>query len=165
MAISMVLDKSLVYPALPTMAEKSKAICDKIDLITSVKLLSGFDYEFHGVTYHFSTNSSDQDNITQGITSAMFAKSIGNTEYTVAWRGWLNKNDAVTLTMTADEYLQFALAFGSFKQQCLADGWALKAAAQACEDDRALREFVESNDIERLAGRAKIAKEKLQKED
>ena len=165
MAISMVLDKSLVYPALPTMAEKAAEVCKKIDLITSVKILSGFDYEVEGVTYHFSTNSTDQDNITQGISSAMFAKSIGNNDFAIEWIGHTGEYGNTILSFSADAFLQFALAFGAFKQKCLADGWALKDAARACEDDRALRALVEENDIERLAGRAKVAKEKLIKED
>ena len=164
MAISMTLDKSQIYPALPTMAEKAEEVNNKIDLITSVKLLSGFDYEFKGATYHFSTNSSDQDNITQGITSAMFAKSLGDASFTIQWRGWVDKHNAVTLSFTADEYLEFALAFGSFKQQCLAEGWTLKAQASACEDDLALRKFVEDNNIEIKHRDAKIAKAKLDKE-
>ena len=165
MAISMTLDKSQIYPALPTMAEKAQEVCKKVDLITSVKILSGFDYDVKGTTYHFSTNSTDQDNITQGISSAMFAKSIGDTSFAIEWIGHTGEYGNTVLSFTADEFLQFALAFGSFKQKCLADGWSLKAQARACEDDLALRAFVEENDIERLAGRAKIAKEKLVKED
>ena len=56
-----------VWPPLPTIDDDIKEYTDKVDFVTSAKILNGFDFEYTDAaggkqTYHFSYKSDDQQN-------------------------------------------------------------------------------------------------------
>ena len=129
-----------VYPPIPTFTEQQQMAITKVDEITSMRILGGFDYqpprevlptgvfseEEDVPTFHFSTTNSDQSNF--GDASSLYLSNLllNNTAYTQNWRGWIDGN-AYTLTFTLSTFADFGVAYAAHKNTTLATGWAWKA--------------------------------------
>lgn len=83
------LSSAPVYPPFPVLDDVVPEVIKKIDTITEQKILSGFDYEVKGTTYHFSYDIMDQSNFGQMISDAILSMQLGklSTEELIARYG------------------------------------------------------------------------------
>ena len=173
-------NKEAIFPPLPSLESLVAVEVEKMDYITSIKMLSGFDYTFHGKKYHFSTNTSDQANFTKQICdcnlslqlAAMSAEERASRypdglptslpdDMTIGWRGHLEDGTAETLLMTQSEFLDLAKAFGDATRKALTDGWVIKQQMAACADKVALDAYCEEIKLEdQLRAARELADEK-----
>lgn len=146
-------DKKLstsVWPPLPTLDDKKSEINKKINFITAVNILKGFDYEFKGTTYHFSFDNEDQSNFTQEQIRANKYKDEGKKdEYKAYWRGHVG-NKTYTLQFNYDEFIDLLMFSGENKSQQLGTGWVLKDKIAACETKLEVDEMVKTLQIDEL---------------
>lgn len=75
--MSFSLSNAPTYPPLPTLNEKITEAVAKVDACTEYYILSGFDHEVDGVSYHFSYDTSDQVNFSQMNSDAILSQTIG----------------------------------------------------------------------------------------
>lgn len=153
---------SAIYPPLPKMSELVAEKVELMDYITSVKMLSGFDYTFKGKKYHFSTNTSDQANFTKQICDCNLSLQLGAMsaeeraakypdglptalpeDMVIGWRGHLEDGTAETLIMNQNEFLDLAKAFGAATRNALTEGWTIKQRMAACADKIELDAYCE----------------------
>ena len=146
-------DKKLstsVWPPLPTLDDKKSEINKKINFITAVNILKGFDYEFKGTTYHFSFDNEDQSNFTQEQIRATKAVDDGKKdEYVAYWRGHVG-NNAYTLQFNYDEFIDLLMFAGQNKSKQLGTGWVLKDKIAACKTKLEVDEMVKTLQIDEL---------------
>ena len=71
------LSSAPVYPPFPVLDDVVPEVIKKIDTITEQKILSGFDYEVKGTTYHFSYDIMYQSNFVQMISVAILSMPLG----------------------------------------------------------------------------------------
>lgn len=146
-------DKKLatsVWPPLPTLDDKKSEVNKRINFITSVNILKGFDYEFKGTTYHFSFNSEDQSNFTQEQIRATKAVDDGKkADYVAYWRGHIGEK-AITLMFNYDEFIDLLMYAGQNKAQQLGTGWVLKDKIAACKTKQEVDEMVKTLKIDEL---------------
>lgn len=137
--------KEKVWPPLPSMAELIKAETKKVDFVTSVTILNGFDYTVDGTSYHFSFGAEDQSNFIQESIRATQASQSADTAaaYRAHWRGHLPDGSAVTLEFTLAEFMQLLMFCGTNKSNILAAGWDKKAQLQACTTKAELKAKVD----------------------
>lgn len=139
-----------VFPPLPTLDDKKSEVNKRINFITSVNILKGFDYEFKGTTYHFSFDSEDQSNFTQEQIRATKAVADGKkADYTAYWRGHIG-DKATTLMFNYDEFIDLLMYAGQNKAQQLGTGWVLKDKIAACKTKQEVDEMVKTLKIDEL---------------
>lgn len=157
-------DKKLstsVWPPLPTLDDKKSEIYKKINFITAVNILKGFDYEFKGTTYHFSFDNEDQSNFTQEQIRAAKAVADGKKDtYVAYWRGH-TADGAFTLQFNYDEFIDLLMFAGQNKSQQLGTGWVLKDKIAACKTKQEVDEMVKTLKIEELERAARDTADEL----
>ena len=148
MAFSMTIGESAVWPPLPTMKELIEAATKKVDFITSVAILNGFDYEVNGITYHFSFGTEDQSNFIQESVRANMAVQNGTGDtYRAYWRGH-TANGATTLEFNLVEFMALLTYCGTNKSNLLSQGWDTKAKLSACKTKVELKALVKELDLD-----------------
>lgn len=177
MGFSGTLGESAIWPPLPTIDELVAIEEAKVDEITSIRILCGFDFVVDGKEYHFSYQATDQTNFSQMNASAAMSIQLGAMSATAlnnvypgykdskgnlhpellpvalpdswlqAWRGHAD-GQSYTLMLTPQTYLQLAGAGGAHNQKCLADGWKLKAQLRACKTEAELKVLVKELDLD-----------------
>ena len=181
--VKMTLGNAPVYPPLPALSDTVETWVGKVDYITSVNILLGFDHEYRGTTYHFNYQLDDQTNFAQMNTSAgisitmetmpeevlkqMFgATKDGKPDYAnfpvlpasrwqCEWQGHTDKPN--TLEMTVNEYLALAASAGKHNELTLAEGRTMKSQLRAVADEAELNRLVKSLDLD---NKYRIAREK-----
>lgn len=139
-----------VWPPLPTLDDKKSEVNKKINYITSVNILKGFDYEFKGTTYHFSFDNEDQSNFTQEQIRATKAVADGKKDsYVAYWRGH-TADGAVTLQFNYDEFIDLLMFAGQNKSTQLGTGWVLKDKIAACTTKAEVEEMTKTLKIDEL---------------
>lgn len=171
------LTDSKIYPPLPTIEELVAKEVAKVDEITSINILAGFDHTVDGKMYHFSYRLDDQSNFAQMNTAATLSLQLGtmtkaqlNAQYNgyltpdgqthpevlptalpenwqVAWQGHAD-GTSHTLMLTPQKYLELANAGGKHNQMALAAGWQIKTALRACKTEVELKEKVKELDLD-----------------
>lgn len=148
MAFTFTVNTDTVWPPLPTVQDEAEEWVAKIDYITSVNILNGFDVQVKGVTYHFSFQSSDQTNFLMMMAKAQSAvlagvagaQTVGLAEGEAVtgkssgvFCTWQGHKDGVayTLPFALPEFIAFATEIGNRKQALLEQGWSDKAKLRA----------------------------------
>lgn len=161
MGFSMVLDTSVDYPGKVNLSDVIDKWIEKVDLITSVNIRSGFKFTVDGTEYKFSSNNSDQQNFSHGVASALLAAQNNAAEsFHIDWRGHIG-GDATTLHLNYGQFLALAEAMGAHKQACLSAGWVIKESLKACTSRAQIDEVVANNRLELRHRDALIAKKAL----
>ena len=164
MAFTMTLSEENVYPPLPSLADEKAKACKRVDFITSVTILNGFDYTFNGKTYHFSFNTEDQANFVQESIRASTFVSAGNAaEYTATWRGHLPDGTAESLTLNITEFQTLLLYSGTWKASVLSHGWDVKNNIRNCESKSALTDYLNEINLDVQERDARDIHDELQK--
>ena len=163
MAFTFNVEESQVFPPLPTLAEQIAKATKKVDFVTSVSILSGFDYTVNDVKYHFSFGVEDQSNFIQESVRAAAAAATpeGKAAYRAYWRGHKEDGTAETLEFTYDEFMALLMFCGTRKSNILASGWEKKARLAACTTKIELDEMVDALDIDKQVREARAVYEQL----
>lgn len=180
------LDNAPIWPPLPTVQDKVNEAIVKVDAITSFRIISGFNHDVRGVTYHFSYQESDQTNFAQANTRAILSLTLGNTpldvlkatygttedgelnksnlpvalptEYMCEWNGHLATN-AVVLQLNINEYFALSAAGGVHLENCFTWGRGLKnrlMAASSIDEVEAICKEVDLDALHREACQTEI---------
>jgi len=149
-----------IYPPLPPIVAMKEMAIGKINKITSMRILGGFDWipplsvlppgVFPGVpvapTFHFSTDTLDQANFADASTKFLFALMTNDTTYTQPWQGWIGDMQ-YTLTFDVNTYSGLGLRYAAHKNDTLAIGWDWKNAIRACTTKEEMIAVFRSFDI------------------
>ena len=120
---------------LMALEEAKAAKLAQIDAETSATILSGFDYEIDGTTYHFSYDSFDQQNFVD--TASMCQISLAGTPglpSSVTWNSYTADGALVQQTFDAASFLVLYRAGAmTHKAARMAEGGARKAKVAAAK--------------------------------
>lgn len=140
--------KKEIWPPLPTMDELRAVEHEKIDRITKIGILSGFNHIVNGITYHFSYRTDDQTNFVQTNTQAMFHLQSGNRgSWSVTWQGYTDTG-VDQLTFNASGFMELAKAANDHLNQKLAEGRSMKSSINEATDEDKLKELVSTLDLD-----------------
>lgn len=147
------------HPSIPQFQEKIDKEIKRINYITTVNILKGFDYEVNGTTYHFSFDSDDQANFTQEqIRAAQYKENGKESEYVAYWRGHTDAG-AVTLTFDYNGFIALLLHAGENKSKQLGAGWVLKDKIKSCTNALELKNMVDALQLVQLEVQARAEAE------
>lgn len=162
------LTAASAYPPLPTMAELIEKEVVKLDKVTSVTILNGFDYNVDGKLYHFSYQTDDQSNFNIATTAATLSLQLGNMtkeqlntqypgyvgkdgllhpeklptqlpeEWRMEWQGHAD-GQSWSLYFTPQQFLALATAAGMHNQTALAMGRIAKGKLRTCKTEAELK--------------------------
>lgn len=124
-------DEQAIYEsgALRDLGEVKDAKIAEIDAKTMQAIMSGFDYDIGGVTYHFGYDKTDQENFTAATLAATLS-IISQQPFVQPWRGWVG-DVPHEITLNAQGMVALATFAGkTHKQGLLASGWALTNAVR-----------------------------------
>ena len=163
MAFTFEVNESQAFPPLPTLTELIQKETKKVDFVTSVTILSGFDYTINGTVYHFSFGVEDQSNFIQESVRAAAAAATpeGKSAYRAYWRGHKADGTTDTLEFTYEEFMALLMYCGTNKSNILASGWTKKGQLEACKTKLELEELVKSLDLDVQVRDARDVYEKL----
>lgn len=177
MGFSGTLTAASAYPPLPTVADLVEKEVVKMDKITEVTILNGFDYNVDGKVYHFSYQLDDQSNFNTALTAATISLQLGNMtkeqlntqypgyvgsdgllhpeklptalpeEWKMEWQGHAD-GKSWSLYFTPQQFLALANAAGMHNQTALAVGRITKGKLRGCQTEAELKAMVKSLDLD-----------------
>ena len=129
----MVTEEQPYVPPVPTLEELKIAKKARIDAETSAAIASGFDYAVDGVTYHFSYDAFDQQNIADTANVCLMKQSgMPGLPDSVTWNAYTPDGDMVRLTFDASGFLAlYAGGAMKHKNETMQRGGERKAAVEA----------------------------------
>ena len=120
-------------PYVPTLEELKTAKKARIDAETSAAIASGFDYAVGGVTYHFSSDTFDQQNFADTANVCLMKQSgMPGLPDSVTWNAYTPGGELERLTFDASGFLAL-YAGGAMKHKngTMQRGGERKAAVEA----------------------------------
>lgn len=158
MAFAATLSAKQVYPPLPTISELIAKEVAKMDEITSIRILAGFDYEIDGKLYHFGYRLDDQINFSQMNTAAVLAMQSAatgspvegiNSDMLIEWQGHAD-GTSYTLKLTPLQFVTLSNAGGNHNKKMLGEGWVIKSQLCACTTEAELKAKVKELKLDEM---------------